>query len=706
MQKVIELFKYDLRKIAKSKMAIIILIGMIFIPGIYAWLNIDSNWDPYDNTGNIPIAIVNQDQGVGILKENVNIGDSLVEKLKTNTAMKWVFTDEQDARNKVESGDYYGAIFLPNDFSSKITTLFDGTEINKPTFDFIVNDKKNPIAPIIANKAVSTLETTLDQAFVAAITLKTFEKAEDINLEDVATTTISSALTKIKETKDGIGNIRSTLNIISSATSSTASALSAVKTLLPSKIDSLANTAVGDLSAIQRSAADLNIVNSKIDDNIGAIFNVATRVSSSIDVAANSIDPNNPIYQIQASQAISLVDALNRILEEEQRVISAIQSLTGSSRLDDLNSQITVAIQKNNELKVIMQSVADGNTSIINQVKTKAHELNNNVNNANSNYQDNIKPSIERIINDTSSAISDAIGSLSFINSSFVKSDAALGDTITALNSVGTMNANIDVMLSNLEQGLDKVAASISGAKNSDLYLKILNLLQNSPEEIADFISEPIATRKTELYKIDHYGSKMAPFYTILAAWVGCTLLVAILKTDIEADEKKVKPHQAFFGRFMLFGAIAVCQGLVIGLGDIVLGVQVLNAPLFLFAIMLSSLVFMLIIYSLAISFGKVGEAIAVVMMVAQVAGSGGTFPIELLPDFFQKLQPFMPFYPSMGAVRETVGGFYGASYIGFILLLLCHTIIPLILGLVIRRPIIRLKRSIVKDVEDTDVII
>lgn len=706
MKEIWALFKRDLKKIAKSRMAVIILIGMTIIPGIYAWLNIDSNWDPYDNTGNIPIAIVNHDQGVDIFKEKINIGNSLVDTLKTNTAMKWVFTEEQDARDKVESGEYYGAIILPDDFSGKITTLFDGTEIKKPTFDFIVNDKKNPIAPIITNKAVDTLETTLDQAFVEAIALKTFEKAEDSNLEDTTETTITNVLNKIKETKDGVKNIRSTLNVISSATSSTASALSAVRTLLPSTIDSLKNTAVGDLSAVQRTATNLNSLNSQIDENIGDILGAATKISSSIDTTVSSIDPNSANYQTQAKQAIALVDSLNATLAEQQKVVSSLKNITGASNLDTLESQINSSIQQNNELKVMLQSVADGNTAMLTQAKTKAHSLNSTVSSANSDYQNNVKPKIEIALNNANSSISDAIGSLSFIGGAFNKSDIALSDTINALNSVSTMNANIDVLLSDLEKDLDKVAATISGATESDLYLKILNLLQNSPEEIADFISEPIATNKTELYKIDHYGSKMAPFYTILATWVGCTLLVAVLKTDIEADEKKIKPHQAFFGRFLLFGAIAVCQGLIIGLGDIILGVQVLNAPLFLFAIMFSSFVYMLIIYSLAISFGKVGEAVAVVLMVMQVAGSGGTFPVELLPDFFQKLQPFMPFYPSMSAVRETVGGFYGASYLGFILLLLCHTIIPLILGLVIRRPIIKIKQSITKDVENTDVII
>lgn len=706
MQKIIELFWHDLKRILKSKMAVVILLGMIFIPGIYAWLNIDSNWDPYDNTGEIPIAVVNQDEGVDMLKEEINIGDSLVEKLETNNAMKWVFTDEQDARAKVDSGDFYGAIIIPNDFSNKITTLFDGEEIEKPTFQFIVNDKKNPIAPIITTKAAGTLETTLDQAFVEAIALKTFEKAENANVEDTTATTISKVVTKIKETKEGVGRIRSTLNVVSAATSSTANALSAVRSLLPSSVNTFNNSALGDLQSLQKKVTNLNTANSNLGENIGNILDATERISGAIDSSVDSIDLNNVNYKNHAKQIISLLDALNTALQKQQAAIATLQNLTNSTILNDLQLRISSAVQHTNDLKTALQSVVDGNTAMLIQAKTKAHELHTTISDANSKYHNEIMPSVEKAINNISSAISDAIGSFSYISNAFSQSDTALESTINALNSTTTMNANIDVLLANLEDDLDKVAARISGATESDLYLKIINLLKNSPEEIADFISEPIATEKTVVYEIEHYGSKMAPFYTILATWVGCTLLVAILKTDIEVDEKKYKLHQAFFGRFMLFGIIAVCQGLVIGLGDLALGVQVLNVPLFLFAIMLSSLVFMLIIYSLAISFGKIGEAVAVVLMVMQVAGSGGTFPVELLPDFFQRVQPFMPFYPSMSAVRETIGGFYGASYFTFILILLCHTIIPLILGLIIRKPIVKIKQKISKDIEKTDVIV
>ena len=153
MKKIIEIFKTDMKKVWKRKIAVIILIGLLFIPGIYAWLNIDSNWNPYDNTGNLPIAVVNKDQGLTILNEDINMGSLLVDSLKSNTAMKWIFTDEDDAKANVDKGKYYGVIILPEDFTSKIATLFDGTEIVKPQFDFYVNQKKNPIAPIIVNKA-------------------------------------------------------------------------------------------------------------------------------------------------------------------------------------------------------------------------------------------------------------------------------------------------------------------------------------------------------------------------------------------------------------------------------------------------------------------------------------------------------------------------------------------------------------------------
>lgn len=301
-------------------------------------------------------------------------------------------------------------------------------------------------------------------------------------------------------------------------------------------------------------------------------------------------------------------------------------------------------------------------------LKAKSAELNQKIQNIKTQYKNTVKPALNKAFSNASTSMSNIANTISTLDTALGKSDTALASTIKALDSTGKLTTNIDTVLVSLKDDINKIISKLGGATQSELYLKILNLLENKPNDVADFISTPIATNEIDLYEI--------------------------------------KPYQAFFGRFMTFEILAVLQGLVIGVGDIIMGVQVVNYPLFLLTIMLTSLVFMLIVYSLTISFGKVGEATAVVITVLQVAGLGGTFPIELLPGFFQKLQPIMPFYPAMNALRETIGGFYGNNYIMYIGALLLHTIIPLLIGLVFRRPIIKFKQELSEKLEKTDLIV
>jgi len=113
MKEIIKIFISDLKRILKRPVAAVILGGLLIIPGIYAWLNIDSNWDPYANTGKLPIAIVNKDKGTTILGDDLHMGDEVVNSLKSNKDMKWIFTTDELAKEEVESSHYYGEIVIP-----------------------------------------------------------------------------------------------------------------------------------------------------------------------------------------------------------------------------------------------------------------------------------------------------------------------------------------------------------------------------------------------------------------------------------------------------------------------------------------------------------------------------------------------------------------------------------------------------------------
>ena len=202
----------------------------------------------------------------------------------------------------------------------------------------------------------------------------------------------------------------------------------------------------------------------------------------------------------------------------------------------------------------------------------------------------------------------------------------------------------------------------------------------------------------------------MAPFYSTLAIWVGGIVLVAMLKVTVSQESlrgmNKVKDHQMYLGRYILFLIIGLMQSGLICLGDLFyLEIQCRHPFLFLLAGWVTSIVYVNIIYTLTVSFGDIGKAICVVLLVMQVAGSGGTFPIEVAPAFFRKVYPLLPFTHSMAAMRECIGGMYGMTYIKELGALGIFLILSLILGLVLRKPVIRLNEAFTEKLESTHLI-
>lgn len=713
MKKIIRIFKEDLRRLIKSKVAIVILIGIMFIPGIYAWLNIDSNWNPYDNTGDLPIAIVNQDDGFTFIDREVNMGDMLVESLKTNNDMKWVFTNEEEAKENVDKSKYYGAIIIPSDFTSKVATIFDNSDIEKPQCTFYVNEKKNPIAPIIVSKAASTLQTKLNESFVNAIVYNVMNEAESKDVITKQASTTDDLIVKLNDAKVEIKQLQAALNTVVLASNSASNVLSSLKELLPS-LQNVSDSTLQSISNIKDVVNSFNGLFENVNNNVGLIAEASKELSDSVNNILDKIDLKQDVTgELQA--IMDILDTLSKTLTEFNKILESIDTtipITGLENLKNLTNETLQEITKLQEsIKSALDKIAANEeitTEVLNDLKNMASKINQNIEKIQKDYENNVKPSLNKAMTDSSKALTSVANVVMSLNTAMNKNDKVLESLIKALDNTEEITKNINIVLQGLITDIDTIISELGGAKESEIYLRIVNLLKNSPEDVADFISTPVEMEEIDIYPIESYGSKMAPFYTVLACWVGCTLLVSLLKTDVKETKKisNLKLYEEFFGRFMLFGAVAVLQGFIIAIGDIVLGVQIMNYPLFILTCMLSSFVFMLIIYSLVISFGKVGSALAVIIMVFQVAGSGGTFPIELLPRGFQILQPYMPFYPAMNALRETIGGFYEYEYIKNIGILMCHTIIPLILGIALRKPIKKLKDDVNKNLEDTELIV
>jgi putative membrane protein len=279
------------------------------------------------------------------------------------------------------------------------------------------------------------------------------------------------------------------------------------------------------------------------------------------------------------------------------------------------------------------------------------------------------------------------------------------------------MSENLNTTLETIQDLEEKIQTTIDDLtefKNSGEYTLLSMMVAMDSEELSTFMASPLTMEEVDMFPIDNYGSAMSPFYTVLALWVGALITVAIIHVGVKSIEpnlkleiKDLKPYQAFFGRYITFFIIGEAQAVLTALGDILyIGIQCVNPIKFVGACMIISFVFTMISYSLTFAFGNVGEALVVVIMVIQVAGAGGTFPIEVLPKVYQAMYRFMPFNYAMNALRECVGGLYGHDYFIYLADLFVFAIISVFIGLVLSIPAKKLNEMIEESKEKTGVML
>jgi len=211
-----------------------------------------------------------------------------------------------------------------------------------------------------------------------------------------------------------------------------------------------------------------------------------------------------------------------------------------------------------------------------------------------------------------------------------------------------------------IEEDIDKVVDKINFINENVDIKELINELTMDNSEKSNFLAAPVILNTHKLYPMENYGASMTPFYTTLCLWVGALLLCALLTTKAQNADFEYTPVEEYLGKYLLFATLAALQGFIASVGDIVvLGVEVKQPVLFIGLAVCYSIIFTAIVYTLVSLFGNVGKAIGVVLLVLQLAGSGGTFPIQVTPDFFQKIHELLPFTYGISAMREAIAGVY-----------------------------------------------
>ncbi|MGL4742021.1 MAG: YhgE/Pip family protein [Sarcina sp.] len=769
---IFKIFLKDVRNVLKNKVAIGIIIGLCIIPSLYTWITLKANWNPYVDTGNVPVAVVNNDAGTIINNKIVNFGTMTVNQLAHNNTIKWTFVGEAVANQGLKDGQYYAMIEIPSDFSKDLQTIYTGNPI-KPNLIYKVNQKTNAIAAKITDLASSQLQEQIKQTFFDNVNKailsegnalgKKIEKNKPMILEvksvlaqtdnnigniinNVSSSNqnvkqlsaylttlrgnlpeITSELTRlqgvVKSSQDLIRSTQNNLNSLKNNIDSINNSMGTANNTLAQNINTLKQTVASQVALTNEAIAQANDTNKSVNKNVDENTNKAKDIvngakepiQNGVKVAKDATDgaktivggvnsaadkgkevADKAIEGIKANTPENVKKVVNKYLnkdeisKDKQIINSAMEAnkqlenfLTSAASLLNTLSQIT----DNNSFDNIIQTLNNMQTLANNQYN-KLSNLNNTLsNNANitaSSVNDKLGD-VESLSNDLTQLLNNFAtqyttsvdGSIAQANNNLAESLnnvngilTASGEMIPELKAIANVGISTSDMsiektnelsnkLQNLDNTLEQLRKKTESLNNNGLN-NLINVLNKNPEQLASLLSSPVGVNVQELYGMSIFGIGLAPFYTVLSIWVGALLCTTIIGVNKEAEEDGTKKRvmQIHFARMLLFIIINFIQATIVTLGDIyILGIHPANFWMLMGFAWFSGLVFTVIIFTFVSLNGNFGKALALVVMVVQVAGSGAIYPIQVNPEIFQKFEFIWPFTYAIDGFRQAIGG-------------------------------------------------
>lgn len=683
MRNIWTVFKTDIRTLSKCFFACVVVVAIALLPSLYAWLNIYSNWDPYGNTGGISIAVASLDEGYTDADGTYeNKGDDVVADLREATSINWVIVDtEEEAKGGVESGDYYAAVVIDKQFSRNMyRMLTDWT--GKPAITYYENAKKNAVATKITDTAVETLKRSISENYLEVVIGGIMEQsnllAADLTADDPEAA-VKGVLYQAQDLLHACGRMMDAFETVggSGVSESSAAALEAAVANI--------NKNLPDGAQLQQTAAEIQM---RLNTALARVERALDRLNSAIGNA-----PELPSAQQQlrdaAAQLEKAADTLDRWAEdiEMEAPAAAEQARAISTECTRLAAKLQALADKPtaSDLLADCDALVKSIRTMVDKIPVTSKALQKELD------------TVAGQVADTMEGMAALAGDAKAMKTALAETADAVGDTMALLRPA------TEKLLTSLESTID----DLEGLTTDEYMDTLVDILGGDPAVYGQYFPEMVQTSVNAVYPIANYGSAMTPFYTVLAIWVGGVILSSLIKIHARTEGLiDPKPAELYFGRYLFFFVLSQIQAAVIVTGDLyILKVQCLHPGMLYLTGALTAFTFSLLIYSLALSFGDVGKAIVVVIMVMQIAGSSGTFPIELLPAIYQKIYRFFPFPYAIDAMRECICGMYGNYYwqqIGFLLLFAAAA---LLIGLLVRRPFMGLNRFMEEKLEETELL-
>jgi len=638
----------------KDKFKYVVLFVILFIPFIYSFFYLKAYWNPYGkgNIDNLPVAIVNDDNG--------DKGKSLIDGIKDSKKLKVSVISEEKAEDGLYDGDYYAIIKIPKSFSDDMESVSSDNK-RHATITYSPNQKANYLASQIINTVILNVEKNLDNEINSKIV-----GSLTSNLKEVPNSldTINSGFDKLsdgtKKLENGTGELYNGTNTLATNYNMFNDGVY--------KIKSGSNTLTNSINQLNTGINTLDSEVAKFDSlksNLMELGSGISELKTGSDTFTNGFN--------------SYVGGVNNTLNYTESLVTLINTT--------ICPKVSLGTATSEEIQMCtiayglsVDNPNTGNTNVINYLKISGAQLQTGNNNLNTGIN----------------TLATKVAGLSVVNESINKLQTAIGDlkdgsnkinegAITFNDGVNSLNVNSNKILdgiNNLNSGTATLNSGVITLNNSvtvardELKSKTDDTRKDlkKVESLSDYSNKPINVETKEVNKVNTYGTAFTPLFVSVGLWVGCLMMLIVLYYDKDErfgifginDKRLVKKILAYHG---LISASSIVLALLL---NMFLDLSITNYLLYYGSFIVIGNAFMAIVLFLITNFKDLGKFIALILLVLQLAASGGTFPVEVVTKGFRWMNPFLPMTYSIKLVKEGIikveNGLLGSSLLVLII--------------------------------------
>ncbi len=716
MKNIFKIYKRDMKNILTSYVTLAIMIALTILPSLYSWFNIKACWDPYANTKGLLVAVVNLDKGTEFRNVKINVGNDVVKKLADNQAIGWKFVSESEAQNGIKYGKYYASLTIPKDFSQNLLSVVTQDTPKKGELIYTVNEKRNAIAPKITQKGATNLQEEITRTFIqtSSDTILSYLNQFGIELEKIKPQ-LKNIIDAVVSMDNSMPEIGKDIDNFYSQSLAFQKYMQNVQGNLPVMSDAVNNTlgiAKTGNEYIKKTEDSLKTISPFVKANLSLVKNTADNSEALLKSIQDLKSSNNGANRAalvtvrdKYSDGIKNIDHILSLMNSINNVLN--NNVIGNfiNNLSNIRNQMT---DGQNLTNFLIDTIDRGNEVLpadINSAIQGANKISGSLSSIIDNFDTQTAPALDQSMNNFVGLSGDTVKMLQNMQTNMPLISSLIQGANTGSDSSVTRLKELKDKFPKIQQDIHSNSEKLKGLSDDERFNEIIKLLKKDAKKESDFLASPIDLKQNRVYPIPNYGSAMSPFYTTLALWVGAFILLSLLSVEVKRFEDGVKlgVREEFFGRYLTFVTIAIMQALVTTVGNLILlKTYVVSPIIYVMLGVYTSIVFTMIIYTLVSVLRNIGKALAMVAMVLQVSASGGTFPIELMPHFFQNINPMMPFTYAIGAMREAVGGILPEALIKNILVLSIFFFVSVFFGAFFKEKANKLSEKFVKQFKDS----